>query len=99
MYIDSHSASNIRATSVTPRTTPSAGRGRSGESLPDRSTDEYTDGVQLSRLSAVLNGLAAGASAGEKRIGSLAALVQSGAYQVNSAQVSQRMIDDALTSH
>jgi hypothetical protein len=91
MHINSNSATNIYTASATPSTTHSTGQG--GRS--SGSNEEYADGVQLSRLSSVLNGLAAGAT----RVSSLSALVQSGAYQVRSLQVSQRMIDDALSSN
>jgi hypothetical protein len=93
MHIDPNSSTHVHTASATLATTLSAGQGgRSTGPNP-----EYADGIQLSRLSSVLNGLAAGAAAGAKRISSLSALVQSGAYQVRPLQVSQRMIDDALS--
>ena len=93
MHINPNSSTNIRAAA-----TPSVSHTVSPSARPIASVDESSDGVQLSRLSSVLNGLAAGAAFGAKRISSLSALVQSGAYQVHPVQVSQRMIDDALSA-
>jgi len=94
MHINSNSPTNIHPASA-PGIAHSTGQGgRSGGS-----NEGSSDGVQLSHLSSVLNGLAAGAAAGAKRVSSLSALYQSGAYQVRPAQVSQRMIDDAFRSN
>ncbi len=95
MHINSNSSTNIHTASTAPSINLATGQG----SRPGSSTEEYADGVQLSRLSSVLNGLAAGAAAGAERISSLSALVQSGAYQVRPVQLSQRMIDDALSAY
>ena len=94
MHINSNSPTNIHPASVT-SISPSPGQA----SRAGGYAEESSDGVQLSHLSSVLNGLAAGAAAGAKRINSLSALVQSGAYQVRPVQVSQRMIDDALSAN
>lgn len=91
MHIDPHSSTNIHPASSPPSITQSTGPGGRTAS----SGEEHSDGVQLSRLSSVLNGLA-GDAIGSKRISSLSTLVKSGAYQINPLQVSERMIDDAL---
>jgi anti-sigma28 factor (negative regulator of flagellin synthesis) len=91
MHIDPNSSTNIHPASTTPSITQSTGPiGRTSGS-----GEEHSDGVQLSRLSSVLNGFASDA-AGSTRVSSLSTLVQSGAYQINPLQVSERMIDDAL---
>jgi anti-sigma28 factor (negative regulator of flagellin synthesis) len=94
MQINSGSPTNVHPAS-TPGISHSTGLG----TRSDSSTEESSDGVQLSHLSSVLNGLAAGAAAGAKRVSSLSALIKAGAYQVRPVQVSQRMIDDALSSN
>jgi hypothetical protein len=93
MHIDPKSSANIplRPLADISQTTGSGG-------IPAGASAEYSDGVQLSHLSSVLNGLAAGASAGAKQISSLTALFKAGTYQVNPTQLSQRMIDDALSA-
>ena len=95
MHINSDSSTSIHTASPTPSIAHSTGHG----GRPGGTTEESSDGVQLSHLSSVLNGLAAGAAAGATRISSLSALVQSGTYQVRPTQVSQQMIDDALNTN
>lgn len=91
MYIDPKSAQNI-TTASTPTVSHLNSQGRQ----PAQPAEERPDGVQLSHLSSVLNGLAAGASADAKHISTLSALFKAGAYKVDSVQVSQRIVDDAL---
>ena len=56
------------------------------------------DGIALSKLSSVLNGLEMGATAGKRRLEQVMNSVRSGAYKVNPLAVSRRIIDEALAS-
>lgn len=59
-------------------------------------SDSDSDGVQLSHLSSVLNGLASGATSTLQRIAALTPLVRAGIYQVPSQSVASRLVSDAL---
>lgn len=56
------------------------------------------DGAQLSALSSVLNGLESGATAIRRHVYQAMGAVRSGTYQVDSMQLSKRIIGEALSS-
>jgi hypothetical protein len=62
-------------------------------------TDSFSNAIQLSHLSSVLNSLEAGSAAAAKKISSLSGLVASGLYQVQSQLVSSRIVGEALSAH
>lgn len=64
---------------------------------PDRDAPS-ADGVQLSRLSSVLNGLENGASAMRRHALQAMRAVQSGTYSVDPAQLSRRIVVETLGS-
>lgn len=55
-----------------------------------------SDGVQLSKLSSVLNGLENGASAIRRHVQQAMSAVRGGTYQVDPLQLSKRIIGEAL---
>ena len=56
-----------------------------------------TDGVQLSRLGAVLNSLETGAMKGQRHIEKVTTQVRAGSYLVDAAKLSNRIVSDALS--
>jgi anti-sigma28 factor (negative regulator of flagellin synthesis) len=63
-----------------------------------KTTGAVTEGTQLSKLSAVLNGLEQGACAMQRRARQLMRAVRSGTYEVDSLKLSRRIIGDTLAS-
>ena len=93
--IDSNQASDsgrIRSVAASSTTAASSPAGTPGKA----DSDSDSDGVQLSHLSSVLNGLATGAASTLQRIATLTPLVRSGLYQVPAQMVASRMVADAL---
>jgi hypothetical protein len=77
-----------RSPASTKQTAPSTVASDEAQSSPLQS--------QLTRLSAVLNGLQASASANRAQYVQTLNKVKSGAYQVDSADVSRSIVEDAL---
>ena len=59
---------------------------------------QSSDGGQLSKLSSVLNGLENGASAIRRHVQQAMSAVRGGTYQVDSLQLSKRIVGEALGS-
>jgi anti-sigma28 factor (negative regulator of flagellin synthesis) len=59
---------------------------------------ESSDGVQLSKLSSVLNGLESGASAIRRHVQQAMTAVRTGSYRVDPLQLSKRIVGEALGS-
>ncbi|HEX3681189.1 MAG TPA: hypothetical protein VHU83_01510 [Bryobacteraceae bacterium] len=59
---------------------------------------QSSDGGQLSTLSSVLNGLENGASAIRRHVQQAMRAVRGGTYQVDSLQLSKRIVGEALGS-
>ena len=59
---------------------------------------QQNDGIQLSKLSSVLNSLETGAAIGRRRIEHFATLVRSGTYLVDAFAVSRRLISEATAA-
>lgn len=57
---------------------------------------EDSDGLQLSKLSSVLNGLENGASAIRRHVLDAMAAVRRGTYQVDAFELSRRIVGEAL---
>jgi hypothetical protein len=57
-----------------------------------------SEGVQLSKLSSVLNGLENGASAIRRHVHQAMSAVRAGTYQVDPLQLSKRIVGEALGS-
>jgi anti-sigma28 factor (negative regulator of flagellin synthesis) len=57
---------------------------------------EDSDGLQLSKLSSVLNGLANGASAIRRHVLEAMTAVRRGTYQVDASELSRRIVGEAL---
>lgn len=53
-------------------------------------------GVQLSKLSSVLNGLDHGASAMQRQLAQAIAAIKSGTYKVDASAVSRRIVGECL---
>jgi anti-sigma28 factor (negative regulator of flagellin synthesis) len=94
MRIDSNYVLNSPAPSPTAADTYSSST--ASQPTEARYSESGQDAVQLSKLGSVLNGLAAGATSVLHRVATLAPLVQSGAYQVPSQLVANRIVSDAL---
>jgi hypothetical protein len=57
---------------------------------------EDSDGLQLSKLSSVLNGLESGASAIRRHVLEAMKAVRTGTYEVNAVELSRRIVGEAL---
>lgn len=57
---------------------------------------ENSDGLQLSKLSSVLNGLENGASAIRRHVLEAMSAVRSGSYTVDAFELSRRIVGEAL---
>jgi len=68
------------------------------ETLPPESGTQNTDGVQLSRLSSVLNGLEHGASVMRHHVQQAMGAVRAGTYKVDPVQLSRRIVGETLGS-
>ncbi len=68
------------------------------ETSASESTVQSTDGLQLSRLSSVLNGLENGACAMRRHVLQAMRAVQSGTYKVDPVQLSCRIVSETMGS-
>ena len=64
--------------------------------LPANDGLEVNDGNQLSKLSSVLNGLDGGARLMQEQLVKTLRAIRAGTYQVDSVQLSRRIIGEAL---
>lgn len=89
--IDSnHTLNSLSSTAAVPLSSAVSQPGQTG------SSESGLDAVQLSQLSSVLNSLAAGATSVLHRVATLTSLVQTGAYQVPSQTLANRIVSDTL---
>lgn len=63
---------------------------------PTSSDIPVSSGVQLTKLSSVLNGLDHGASAMRRHVAQAMAAIKSGTYKVDASAVSRRIIGECL---
>lgn len=70
----------------------------SGAAHAGGSSPQSSDGAQLSKLSSVLNGLENGASAIRRHVYQAMSAVRDGTYNVDSLQLSKRIVGEALGS-
>lgn len=63
--------------------------------LGDKSPDEQ-DGLQLSRLSSVLNGLEGGAQIMQQHLQQTSHSIKAGTYSIDPMQLSRRIVGEAL---
>jgi flagellar biosynthesis anti-sigma factor FlgM len=92
MKIDNHlSGLNLdRAGAATPAARYGAGASVAGDPASGR------DEISLSRLGQQLRALASDSPEREQKIAALAAAYASGSYRVDAAEVSHRLVEDAL---
>jgi anti-sigma28 factor (negative regulator of flagellin synthesis) len=64
--------------------------------LPSTGFLDANDGVQLSKLSSVLNGLEGGAQLMQRRIHETMSAIQAGNYRVDAIKLSRRIVGEAL---
>jgi anti-sigma28 factor (negative regulator of flagellin synthesis) len=69
---------------------------RSSTLLPTDQVWHVSDGVELSNLSAVLNGLDAGAHLIHDRMNETLRAIRRGTYRIDSIQLSRRIVREAL---
>jgi len=69
-----------------------------GSAQAGGSSPQSSDGAQLSKLSSVLNGLENGASAIRRHVYQAMSAVRDGSYNVDSLQLSKRIVGEALGS-
>jgi anti-sigma28 factor (negative regulator of flagellin synthesis) len=72
------------------------GRGRTAAGFAETNGAEDSDGVQLSKLSSVLNGLESGASAIRRHVLEAMRAVRTGTYEVDAVALGRRIVGEAL---